>query len=191
VLTTFGEATADGRTTMANQFALDVNRIRDEAREYMKAGPVTKDYGADVEMVIDVLNQVVATEIVCFLRYTQHSIAATGIDRTQVAAEFAEHAGEERQHAARVAERISQLGGSPDFSPDALKRSHTDYIVPDEADLTTMLKENLVAERIVISSYREIISWLGGSDPTTRRLMESILEEEEEHAGDLVDLLGS
>lgn len=175
---------------MANQFALDVNRIRDEAREHMNDGPVTKDYGADVEMVVDVLNQVVATEIVCFLRYTQHSIVATGIDRAQVAAEFAEHAGAERQHAERIAERISQLGGRPDLSPDALKRSHTDYIVSDEADLTTMLKENLVAERIVISSYREIINWLGGSDPTTRRLMESILEEEEEHADDLVDLLG-
>jgi bacterioferritin len=156
----------------------------------MSDGPVTKDYGIDVEAVIDVLNQVVATEIVCYLRYTQHSIVATGIDRAQVAAEFVEHAAEERRHGERAAERISQLGGRPDLSPDALKRSHTDYAVADDADLTKMLEENLVAERIVISSYREIIRWLSDSDPTTRRLMESILEEEEEHADDLVDLLG-
>jgi bacterioferritin len=173
-----------------NQFALDVSRIRDEARAGMSAGPVTTEYGRDVNAVIDALNQVVATEIVCYLRYTQHSIVATGIDRAQVAAEFAEHATEERAHAERAAERISQLGGQPDLSPDGLKRSHTDYVTAEEADLTTMLRENLVAERIVISSYREIIRWLADGDPTTRRLMESILEEEEEHADDLVDLLG-
>jgi bacterioferritin len=108
-----------------------------------------------------------------------------------VAAEFREHAAEERAHAERAADRISQLGGSPDLSPDALKRSHTDYVTTDESDLRRMLEENLVAERIVISSYREMIRWLGDSDPTTRRLMEGILEEEEEHADDLVDLLGT
>jgi bacterioferritin len=176
---------------MPNQFALDVSKIRDDARKHLDRGPVTADYGSDVESVIDVLNQVLATEIVCYLRYTQNSIVATGIDRAQVAAEFAEHAGEERAHAERAAERISQLGGSPDFSPEGLKRSHTDYTAPDEADLKTMLEENLVAERIVISSYQEIIRWLGDDDPTTRRLMESILEEEEEHADDLLDLLGA
>jgi bacterioferritin len=173
-----------------NQFALDIEKIRQDSRDHMDDGPVTKDYGMDVDAVVDVLNQVVATEIVCWLRYTQHSIQATGIDRAQVAAEFTEHAAEEREHAEKAAERISQLGGIPDFSPEALKRSHTDYVVPDEADLKTMLEENLVAERIVISSYQEIIRWLGDGDPTTRRLMESILEQEEEHADDLLDLLG-
>jgi bacterioferritin len=175
---------------MANQFALDVTKIREDARASMKDGPVTKDYGLDVDAVTEVLNQVVATEIVCYLRYTQHSIVATGIDRTQVAAEFVEHAAEERQHAERAAERISQLGGTPDLSPQALSRSHTDYVTFEEADLQRMIEENLVAERIVISSYQEIIRWLGHGDPTTRRLMESILEEEEEHADDLTDLLG-
>ncbi|HTW20664.1 MAG TPA: DUF892 family protein [Mycobacteriales bacterium] len=175
---------------MPNQFALDVTRIREQAREQIDRGPVTKDFGADVDAVIDVLNQVVATEIVCYLRYTQHAIVASGIDRAQVAAEFSEHAQEERAHAERAAERISQLGGDPDFSPDALKRSHTDYATAAGNDLKAMLEENLVAERIVIASYREIIRWLGDGDPTTRRLMEGILEEEEEHADDLVDLLG-
>lgn len=157
----------------------------------MKDGPVTKDYGLDVDAVVDVLNQVVATEIVCYLRYTQHSIVATGIDRTQVAAEFTEHAAEERQHAERAAERISQLGGTPDLSPQALSRSDTGYVTCDGSDLQKMIEENLVAERIVISSYQEIIRWVGDGDPTTRRLMESILAEEEEHADDLTDLLGA
>jgi bacterioferritin len=177
-------------TPVANQFALDIDKIRKDARAHLDKGPVTNEYGTDVDAVIDVLNQVVATEIVCYLRYTQHSIVATGIDRAQVAAEFTEHAGEEREHAEKAAERISQLGGVPDFSPEALKRSHTDYVAPDEADLKGMLEENLVAERIVISSYQEIVRWLGDDDPTTRRLMESILEQEEEHADDLLDLLG-
>jgi len=180
----------EGSFNVPNQFALDVTRIREQAREQIDRGPVTKDFGADVDAVIDVLNQVVATEIVCYLRYTQHAIVASGIDRAQVAAEFSEHAQEERAHAERAAERISQLGGDPDFSPDALKRSHTDYATAAGNDLKAMLEENLVAERIVIASYREIIRWLGDGDPTTRRLMEGILEEEEEHADDLVDLLG-
>ena len=175
---------------MANQFAIDVERIRDNARKSMDDGPVTPDFGLDPAAVIDVLNQVLATEIVCWLRYTQHSIVATGIDRAQVAAEFAEHATAEREHAERAAERISQLGGEPDFSPQGLSRSHTDYVTAEEGDLKKMLQENLVAERIVISSYREMIRWLGEKDPTTRRMLESILVDEEEHADDLVDLLG-
>jgi bacterioferritin len=175
-----------------NQFEIDVIRIRDEARAHMEAGPVTESYGGDKDRLIEVLNDVVATEIVCFLRYSQHAIAATGIDRAQVAAEFREHAGEEMQHGLRAAERISQLGGSPDFDPGSLvTRSHTEYVTTDEADLDRMLRENLVAERIVITTYQEIIRWIGDNDPTTRRLMESILEEEEEHADDLKDLLGS
>jgi bacterioferritin len=175
-----------------NQFEIDVTRIRDEARAHMEAGPVTKSYEADKDRLIEILNDVVATEIVCFLRYSQHAIAATGIDRAQVAAEFREHAAEEMQHGLRAAERISQLGGDPNFDPASLAaRSHTEYVTVDESDLTRMLKENLVAERIVITTYQEIIRWVGDSDPTTRRLMESILEEEEEHADDLNDLLGN
>lgn len=175
---------------MANQFALDIDKIRTDARESWAKGPVTGAYGREVGAVIEMLNQVVATEIVCWLRYSQNSIVATGIDRAQVAAEFSEHAANEREHMERAAERISQLGGEPDLSPDALKRSHTDYVTADEGDLKKMLQENLVAERIVISSYQEMIRWLGDGDPTTRRLMESILEQEEEHADDLLDLLG-
>jgi bacterioferritin len=176
---------------MVNQFELDVTRIRDEARQHMREGAVTEGNTADTARIIEVLNQVVATEVVCFLRYSQHAIAATGIDRAQVAAEFTEHAREEMQHGLRAAERVSQLGGSPDFDPATLAaRSHTQYVTPDESDLERMLQENLVAERIVITSYQEIIRWLGNSDPTTRRLMEDILAEEEEHADDLTDLLG-
>jgi bacterioferritin len=174
-----------------NQFALDITKIRAEARDKMSQGAVTPDNTSDVDAVIDVLNQVVATEIVCWMRYTQHAIAASGINRAQVAAEFTEHAAEERHHMEGAAERISQLGGTPDLSPEGLSKSHTDYVVTEPTDLTRMLEENLVAERIVISSYQEIIRWLGDSDPTTRRLMESILEEEEEHADDLNDLLGN
>jgi len=175
---------------MANQFEIDVSRIRDDARAKMEHGPVTEGYQADRERVIKVLNDVVATEVVCFLRYSQHAIAATGIDRTQVAAEFREHARQEMDHGLRAAERVSQLGGKPDFDPATLAaRSHTEYVETAEDDLRRMLQENLVAERIVITSYQEIIRWLGDSDPTTRRLMESILEEEEEHADDLTDLL--
>lgn len=175
---------------MANEFELDVSRIREDARAHMAQGPVTEGYQADKQRVIEILNDVVATEVVCFLRYSQHAIAATGIDRTQVAAEFREHARQEMDHGLRAAERVSQLGGTPDFDPATLAaRSHTEYVETDENDLRRMLQENLIAERIVITSYQEIIRWLGDTDPTTRRLMESILAEEEEHADDLTDLL--
>lgn len=179
-------------TTTANQFALDVQRIRDQARSHMEAGAVTVGNTIDIKRLIDVLNEVVATEIVCYLRYTQHAIAATGIDRAQVAAEFTEHAAAELQHAMWAAERVNQLGGEPDLNPATLaKRSHTEYVTVDDADLTRMLTENLVAERIVITAYHEIIRWIGDDDPTTRRLLEKILAEEEEHADDLNDLLGN
>jgi bacterioferritin len=174
-----------------NQFELDVTKIRQDARQRMEDGPVTSTYGGDPGPVVGVLNDVVATEIVCYLRYTQNAIAAAGIDRAQVAAEFREHAKEELKHGLRAAERINQLGGMPDFDPGTLaQRAHTQYSAPQATDLDTMLRENLVAERIVISSYQEIVRWIGDSDPTTRRLMEDILEEEEEHADDLTDLLG-
>ncbi|HEY2672882.1 MAG TPA: ferritin-like domain-containing protein [Rugosimonospora sp.] len=176
---------------MPNQFELDVTKIRADARRQMEDGPVTPAYGGDPAPVINILNEVVATEIVCYLRYSQNAIAAAGIDRAQVAAEFVEHAAEELKHGLRAAERINQLGGVPDFDPATLaQRAHTEYSAPESTDLTTMLRENLVAERIVIASYQEIVRWIGDADPTTRRLMEDILEEEEEHADDLVDLLG-
>ncbi|OPC84052.1 bacterioferritin [Embleya scabrispora] len=177
---------------MSDDFVLDVTRIRDQARQKMSEGAITPTYGLDTSRVIEVLNDVVATEVVCWLRYTRHAISAAGIDRAQVAAEFTEHAAEEMQHALRAAERISQLGGDPDFDPTTLhRRSHTEYSTAADTDLKAMLEQNLLAERIVISSYQEIARWLGDRDPTTRRLIESILEEEEEHADDLTDLLST
>ncbi|MCW2944523.1 MAG: bacterioferritin [Actinoallomurus sp.] len=174
-----------------NSFAIDVAAIRDRARQKMDQGPVTESYGRDPKEVIAVLNDVVATEIVCWMRYSRHAISASGINRAQVAAEFTEHADQERDHAMRAAERISQLGGEPDFDPATLaQRAHTTYETFADDDLEGMLKENLVAERIVIESYQEIIRWLGDGDVTTRRLLEVILAEEEEHADDILDLLG-
>jgi bacterioferritin len=175
-----------------NSFRLDVEAIRDRARQHMDQGAVTETYGKDSDDVIGVLNDVVATEVVCWLRYIQHATVAASIDRYQVAAEFREHADEERDHLLRAAERVNQLGGQPDLNPEALtKRSHTSYATYDEQDLTGMLRENLEAERIVIQTYQELIRWLGNDDPTTRILMESILSDEEDHADDLNDLLGS
>ncbi|MBE1530895.1 ferritin-like domain-containing protein [Actinomadura algeriensis] len=174
-----------------NSFSIDVAAIRERARQKMSEGPVTDGYKRSPEEVIGVLNDVVATEIVCWMRYARHAISASGINRAQVADEFNEHAHEERHHALRAAERISQLGGDPDFDPETLaRRSHTTYATFKDDDLRGMLEENLVAERIVIESYQEIIRWLGDGDVTTRRLMEDILAEEEEHADDLMDLLG-
>lgn len=175
---------------MANQFELDVTRIRTDARKKMDDGAVTSTYGADKDRIIEILNQVVATEVVCWQRYSQHAIIASGVDRAQAAEEFTKHAVEEMQPGLRAAERISQLGGDPDFNPTLAERSHTDYGQTADTDLEKMLGENVVAERIVISTYQEIIRWIADSDPTTRRLMESILAEEEEHADDLTDLLG-
>jgi bacterioferritin len=174
-----------------NSFSVDVTAIRERARQKMSSGPLTESYGRDPKEVIDVLNDVLATEIVCWTRYLRHAISASGINRAQVAAEFHEHANEEREHAERAAERISQLGGDPDFDPATLaERAHTTYATFADEDLEGMLKENLVAERVVIESYQEIIRWLGDGDVTTRRLMEDILAEEEEHADDILDLLG-
>ena len=176
---------------MSDDFVLDVERIRAQARTKMEEGARTPALGLDARKVIDVLNDVVATEVVCWTRYTRHAISATGINRAQVAAEFTEHAAAELQHAMWAAERISQLGGEPDFDPATLaKRAHTDYTTPDPNDLEQMLRDNLLAERIVIEAYQEIVRWIGEADPTTRRLLEKILEEEEEHADDIVDLLG-
>ena len=176
---------------MSDDFVLDVQKIREQARRKMDQGPRTPALGIDAQKVIELLNDVVATEVVCWTRYTRHAISASGINRAQVAAEFTEHAAAELQHAMWAAERISQLGGEPDFDPRTLaERAHTDYTTPDPNNLDQMLRDNLLAERIVIEAYQELVRWLGDGDPTTRRLLEKILEEEEEHADDLVDLLG-
>jgi bacterioferritin len=172
-------------------FSIDVAAIRDRARQKMDRGPVTEYYGTDPAKVVSILNEVLATEIVCWMRYTRHAISATGISRAPVAGEFTEHAEEEREHAMRIAERIGQLGGEPDFDPATLaSRAHTTYETFADDDLTGMLRENLAAERIVIATYAEIIRWLGDTDIATRRLLEEILAQEEEHADDLLDLLG-
>jgi bacterioferritin len=171
-----------------NEFALDLDKIRADARANMDQGPLTGSYGADVERVIEVLNEVLATEIVCTLRYKRHYYSATGVYGQSVAAEFLEHAADEQRHADLAAERISQLGGDPDFNPAILAgRSHTEYT--SGTDLRQMIEEDLVAERIAVSTYGEIARWLGEDDPTTRRLIEQLLQEEEEHADDLRDLL--
>jgi bacterioferritin len=170
------------------EFLTDVKVLRDRAREQIEKGPITAAYSADRDRVIEVLNEALATEIVCTLRYRQHYHAATGLNADPVAAEFAKHAAEEQEHADRLAERISQLGGVPDLNPDTLTaRSHAEYVTA--RDLIAMIKENLIAERIAIASYTEIIQWLGDKDITTRRLFEDILSVEEEHADDMLGYL--
>lgn len=169
-------------------FQTDLQAIRSRAREHMNEGAVTASYGADKEQVIRVLNDVVATEIVCVLRYKRHQFTASGLHAPAVAQEFAEHAAEEEQHLDMAAQRIVQLGGEPDLDPSGLpERSHTEY-VPGKT-LREMVEEDLVAERIVIQTYSEIIRWLDNDDPTTRRMVEQILEQEEMHADDLRSLL--
>lgn len=169
-------------------FLSDVKTLRARAREHLEQGPVTPGYGGDVEKTIDILQTVLATEIVCVLRYTMHSIAASGITSESVAQEFAEHADEERQHMMAVAERIDQLGGTPDFNPEGLAtRSASQY--GEGGDLVGMIKENLIAERIAVEHYRELVRYFGNDDTTTRVMLEGILGVEEEHATDMHDLL--
>ena len=154
----------------------------------MEMGPVTQSYKGDVKQVVNILNQALATEIVCVLRYKRHYFMARGINKDSVAAEFLAHANEEQGHADLIAERITQLGGAPDFNPEGLAtRSHSEYV--EGQNLAEMIKENLVAERVAIESYTEIIRYFGDKDPTSRRLMEQILAVEEEHANDMADLL--
>jgi bacterioferritin len=173
---------------MMGQFVADIEAIRRRARSHMERGAVTENYRANVEDVIRVLNEALATELVCILRYKRHYFMASGIDAQPVAAEFLEHANEEQQHADWIAARITQLGGAPNFNPDGLAgRSHSEYT--EGETLLEMIEENLVAERIAIESYAEIIRWLANDDPTSRRLMEDILRTEEEHANDLVTML--
>ena len=170
------------------QFSTDVKKIRERARKHIEEGAVTEGYKANREQVTKVLNDVLATEIVCVLRYKRHYYMAQGISSDSVKAEFLQHANEEQQHADWVAERITQIGGEPNFSPEGLAtRSHSEY-KPGNS-LTDMIKEDLVAERIAIESYSEIVRWLGNDDPTTRVLIEQILKMEEEHANDMLDLL--
>lgn len=170
------------------EFLTDIQTIRERARKEIEKGPVTDAYGADLGRVIQVLNEALATEIVCTLRYKRHYYTATGLYAEPVAAEFLEHAGEEQEHADKLAERIVQLGGEPDFDPDTLtRRSHSEYDA--SMDLIEMIKEDLVAERVAIAAYTEIAQWLGNGDPTTRRVFEDLLAQEEEHADDLRGLL--
>ncbi len=171
-----------------NEFLTDVQTLRARAREEIEKGPITDSYGADRDRVIQVLNEVLATEIVCTLRYKRHYYMATGLNASGVAAEFLQHANDEMVHVDMVAARITQLQGEPDFNPEGLvTRSHAEY--KEGKDLVDMVKEDLVAERVAVASYQEIIRWLGDGDPTTRRMMEEILATEEEHAEDLLNLL--
>jgi bacterioferritin len=171
-----------------NEFLSDVETLRRQAREHMDRGPLTEAYGADLKRVLAVLNEVLATELVCVLRYKRHYYTARGINSTPVAQEFLQHATEEQGHADMVAARIVQLQGEPDFNPATLvERSHAEYAAGH--GLVDMIKEDLVAERVAIASYQEIARWLGEGDPTTRRMIETILAVEEEHADDLLNLL--
>lgn len=169
-------------------FLTDVKTLRERARKHIEQGAVTERYKADRETVIKVLNEALATEIVCVLRYRRHYFMAEGIHADAVAAEFLQHSNEEQQHADQIAGRITQLGGQPDFSPEGLlSRSHAEYV--EGETLIDMIKEDLVAERIAIDSYREIIDFLGSKDSTSRRMLEDILAMEEEHADDLASML--
>jgi bacterioferritin len=172
------------------QFVSDLQEIRRKARQHIEMGAVTEHYRADRETVVRILNEALATELVCVLRYKRHHYMATGIHAQAVAEEFLEHAQEEQEHADSIAERITQLDGEPDFNPETLvKRSHSQYVAG--TSLIDMIKEDLVAERIAIDSYSDIIRYLGEKDPTSRRIMEKILAKEEEHAEDMKTLIES
>jgi len=175
---------------MAKEFLSDIKTLRERARKHIENGAVTENYKADRKTVIRILNEALATEIVCVLRYKSHYFMAQGIHAQSVAAEFLEHANEEQGHADQIAERITQLGGTPNLNPEGmLMRSHSEYQQGDT--LEEMIKEDLIAERIAIESYSEIVRYLGDDDVTSRRLMESILAVEEEHADDLAKLLAT
>jgi bacterioferritin len=177
-------------TPIPGPFVLDMQAIRARARAEMRKGPVTDAYGHDLDRVIEVLNEALATEIVCTLRYRAHAWACAGIHAEVASAEFNEHARQEWEHMLKLGARISQLGGTPDLNPATLsERSHATFSTSD--DLREMVEEDLVAERIAVHTYQEIIQWLGNGDPTTRTLLESILEQEEEHADDMLDLLNT
>jgi bacterioferritin len=177
-----------GAAVKDTPFLTDVKTLRQRARQHIEAGAVTAGYGGNTETAIKVLNEALATEIVCVLRYKRHYFMAKGIHAGPVAAEFLEHAGEEQVHADTISERIVQLGGAPNLSPEGLlSRSHSEYV--EGKDLVDMIKEDLVAERIAIDSYREMAAFFAPFDATTRRMIEEIQAKEEEHADDLADLL--
>ncbi len=177
-------------TTKTSDFVADIEEIRRRAREHIESGAVTLSYQGDREQVIKLLNQSLATEIVCVLRYKRHYFMAKGINSEAVANEFKQHAAEEQEHADRIAERITQLGGEPNLNPEGLaSRSHSQYV--EGKNLVDMIKEDLVAERIAIDIYAAIIRYIGNTDPTSRRLMEEILAKEEEHAEDMSNLLST
>jgi bacterioferritin len=175
---------------MATGFVTDVEQIRRRAREHIERGAVTNAYKADLSVVLRLLNEALATEIVCVLRYRRHYHMAEGIHSKAVAEEFLEHAVAEQEHADRIAARIVQLGGAPDYAPDGLtSRSATEYA--EGHTLVDMIKEDLVAERVVIDTYADMIRYLGNSDPTTRAMLEDILASEEDHAQELSTLLAT
>lgn len=169
-------------------FFTDIKKIRERARKHMRNGAVTEGYKADRGNVIKLLNEALATELVCVLRYKRHYYMADGIDSEMAAQEFLEHADQEQQHADEIAQRITQLGGEPDLSPDSLlSRSHSEYVAGN--NLKEMIEEDLVAERVAIDTYKEMVDYLENKDPTTRRMLEGILAVEEEHADDMANLL--
>lgn len=174
---------------MSTRVALtDVKTLRSHARKHIEEGAVTAGYSADRTVVLKLLNEALATELVCVLRYRRHHFMARGIHSKSIADEFLMHSNEEQGHADQIAERIVQLGGEPDFAPDGLTgRSHAEYV--EGKSLDGMIKEDLVAERIAIDSYREMIQYLGDQDPTTSQMLKGILAVEEEHADELADLL--
>jgi len=175
---------------MAKEFLSDIETLRKRARKHIEEGAVTEGYKGDRKTVIKLLNEALATEIVCILRYKRHHYMATGLHAQAVAAEFLQHANEEQMHADQIAQRISQLGGAPDFSPEGLTtRSHSEYV--EGETLVDMIKEDLVAERVAIDSYGEMVRYIADDDPTTRRMLEGILAMEEEHADDLANPLAT
>ena len=168
----------------------DLDAIKNLAKQSLDDGSVTQDYQLDIDEACKHLNAALATEIMCVLRYRHHQIIAKGIDRPQVAAEFLEHALDEERHMMMIAERINQLGGDPDFNPGSVtQRTATEY--GTGRDLLKLIEEDLIAERIAIMVYRKLIDWFGSKDPTTRRMLEEILADEEDHADDLSDLLNN
>lgn len=174
----------------SNHLTYDVTQIKKQSAHSLDSGAVTDDYELDLQEACKLLNDALATEIMCVLRYRHHQIIAKGIDYLQIADEFKEHAEQEEKHMLMLAERINQLGGNPDFNPATIKeRTATDYGTSN--DLKTMIKEDLIAERIVITIYRKLIEWFGTQDPTTRRMLEDILIDEENHADELSHLLAS
>lgn len=188
VSTTPSTPSPQGPAPGASAFVSDIHAIRERARRHIEEGAVTDTYTADRGTVLRLLNEALATEIVCVLRYKRHYYMASGLMADAIKAEFLEHANEEQAHADQIAERIVQLGGQPDLNPDTLTaHSHAEYV--EGRDLRDMVKEDLVAERIAIDSYREMINFVGDRDTTTKRILEGILAQEEEHADELADML--